>query len=160
MSNDKESGYNPIMSLNDADYKKDPNAKSCSDMLKDAGIPIVDLNAINCSGCAELQENKSLKEQLSEEGGVNNRLALALKKAQEALTKAETVGLTELQKARLNDRRRDFPCVARWNEEGGYWESSCGLEWQCANEKTPKENNMNYCPKCGRNFLQNIAKGE
>ena len=31
------------------------------------------------------------------------------------------------------------------------WHAVCGMDWQFANpEATPKENEMVYCPKCGR----------
>ena len=36
----------------------------------------------------------------------------------------------------------DFDCVI--------WSSDCGLDWQFSNPETPAENEMNYCPKCGK----------
>lgn len=30
------------------------------------------------------------------------------------------------------------------------WSSDCGLDWQFSNPETPIENEMNYCPKCGK----------
>ena len=38
----------------------------------------------------------------------------------------------------------DFDCVI--------WSSDCGLDWQFSNPETPAENEMNYCPKCGKNL--------
>mgnify|MGYP001281092574 CR=1 FL=1 len=36
----------------------------------------------------------------------------------------------------------DFDCVI--------WSSNCGLDWQFSNPETPAENEMHYCPKCGK----------
>lgn len=36
----------------------------------------------------------------------------------------------------------DFDCVL--------WSSECGLYWQFPNPETPAENEMSYCPKCGK----------
>ena len=30
------------------------------------------------------------------------------------------------------------------------WASDCGLLWEFNNDETPKANNMNYCPQCGK----------
>lgn len=30
------------------------------------------------------------------------------------------------------------------------WFSDCGLDWQFSNPETPIENEMHYCPKCGK----------
>ncbi|QEM41046.1 hypothetical protein [Pseudomonas phage vB_PaeM_RP7] len=40
----------------------------------------------------------------------------------------------------------------RWSQAGGLWFSDCGLEWTFI-EDGPKENGMNYCPKCGKVLL-------
>ena len=56
--------------------------------------------------------------------------------------------------AELKDQQRDFPRVCHWKEVDGYWVSSCGLEWQLPNDDTPKENGMNYCPKCGAVLIE------
>ena len=49
--------------------------------------------------------------------------------------------------------------ICEWHlddEEMNAWESACGLVW-CLNEGTPKENEMAYCPKCGRHLTQSAA---
>ena len=50
----------------------------------------------------------------------------------------------------LEDRER----VCDWNLstvlDCVIWHSDCGLDWQFSNPETPVENEMNYCPKCGR----------
>ena len=33
------------------------------------------------------------------------------------------------------------------------WESECGLTWELI-DGTPKENNMNYCPNCGKQLIE------
>jgi len=75
------------------------------------------------------------------------------------LLRQERADLTE-QLAEAKDQRRDFPRVCHWSQDDdcGYWETSCGLAWQCSNDETPKENGMNYCPKCGAVLLE--AEGE
>ena len=40
----------------------------------------------------------------------------------------------------------DFDCVI--------WSSDCGLDWQFSNPETPIENEMNYCPKCGKKLVE------
>lgn len=30
------------------------------------------------------------------------------------------------------------------------WHTDCGLDWQFSNPETPAENEMAYCPKCGK----------
>lgn len=40
----------------------------------------------------------------------------------------------------------DFDCVV--------WYSDCGLDWQFTNLSTPAENEMNYCPKCGKKLKE------
>ena len=38
-----------------------------------------------------------------------------------------------------------------WSRESDdVWGSDCGLYWEFDNEETPKANNMNYCPQCGK----------
>jgi len=39
------------------------------------------------------------------------------------------------------------------DEEANAWESECGLVWWFEVGE-PKENEMNYCPKCGRHLTQ------
>ena len=37
-----------------------------------------------------------------------------------------------------------------YNEIDDAWECGlCGLYWQLSNDHTPKENGINFCPKCG-----------
>lgn len=38
------------------------------------------------------------------------------------------------------------------------WESDCGLSWYMSNDETPKENEMNYCPKCGRKLIEELEE--
>lgn len=40
----------------------------------------------------------------------------------------------------------------------GQWESDCEYYWQVENGKTPKENGMNYCPKCGRELVEELEE--
>lgn len=38
----------------------------------------------------------------------------------------------------------------KWEDDGeGNWGGSCGVLWTLLNDG-PKENDMNYCPKCGK----------
>ena len=41
-----------------------------------------------------------------------------------------------------------------WSEDGdGGWESDCGLMWEFNNEGGPLDNDMRYCPKCGKPLM-------
>ena len=41
-----------------------------------------------------------------------------------------------------------------YDEEDCFWEcQKCGLAW-ILNDGTPKDNEMCYCPKCGRKILE------
>lgn len=40
-----------------------------------------------------------------------------------------------------------------WSDCGDY-SSDCGLEWNMSNDDSPLENNMNFCPKCGRKIVE------
>ncbi|WP_167957952.1 hypothetical protein [Anaerosporobacter faecicola] len=35
-----------------------------------------------------------------------------------------------------------------------YWESECGLVWCFNEDSTPSENEMVYCPKCGKKISE------
>jgi len=39
------------------------------------------------------------------------------------------------------------------------WESDCGLEWAIPNDSDPKENGMEFCPKCGKPLVVGEQKG-
>lgn len=43
-------------------------------------------------------------------------------------------------------------CYWQWDVDG-FWRGSCGIPWWMETG-TPKENGMNYCPKCGRCLKQ------
>lgn len=41
--------------------------------------------------------------------------------------------------------------ACEWSQDiDGVWHTSCGLDWQMSNDEPPPENEMAYCPKCGR----------
>lgn len=38
-----------------------------------------------------------------------------------------------------------------WQEdEDGIWTGACSITWQFLDEDTPAQNDMTYCPKCGK----------
>ena len=37
---------------------------------------------------------------------------------------------------------------------GGDYTSDCGLEWNTPNKLSPSENEMNFCPKCGKKLVE------
>jgi len=43
------------------------------------------------------------------------------------------------------------------NPDLGVWESGCGNTW-FLEEATPKENDMNFCPFCGKPLNQKLLK--
>lgn len=59
----------------------------------------------------------------------------------------------------MSDKRgamkRRRPCArCVWQEDvEGYWAGNCGIHW-CLEDGTPKENGMNFCPRCGKRLEQ------
>lgn len=49
---------------------------------------------------------------------------------------------------------------AWWPDHEGLntWQSQCGLLWGLANDASPKENQMNYCPKCGKELVEELEE--
>ena len=53
-------------------------------------------------------------------------------------------------------------CNWRNNKGTGLWEchyggdytSGCGLEWNMSNKDSPSENEMHFCPKCGKKLVE------
>ena len=53
-------------------------------------------------------------------------------------------------------------CNWRNNKGTGLWEchyggdytSYCGLEWNMSNDDSPSENEMHFCPKCGKKLVE------
>ena len=53
-------------------------------------------------------------------------------------------------------------CDWRNNKGTGLWEchycgdysSDCGLEWNMSNKDSPSENEMHFCPKCGKKLVE------
>ena len=40
----------------------------------------------------------------------------------------------------------------------GQWESDCGLVWYMSNDNMPRENQMNFCPKCGKALVEELEE--
>lgn len=49
------------------------------------------------------------------------------------------------------DKLSENTCL--WSLEDGVWRGVCGVQW-CLNEGTPKDNEMNYCPECGKKIIE------
>ena len=45
--------------------------------------------------------------------------------------------------------REPLTCEWTHNDDDGYWDTSCGEAWRF-DDGGPKENNMNFCPCCGK----------
>ena len=59
------------------------------------------------------------------------------------------IALEEASKDDFLNLKVDEKC--EWSRESDdVWRSDCGLLWEFDNEETPKANNMNYCPQCGK----------
>ena len=59
------------------------------------------------------------------------------------------IELEKLSKGDFMNLKVDDVC--EWSRESDdVWRSDCGLLWEFDNEETPKANNMNYCPQCGK----------
>lgn len=41
-------------------------------------------------------------------------------------------------------------CVWELDEDGEYYETSCGTAWSVPELGDLKSNHVNYCPKCGK----------
>lgn len=55
----------------------------------------------------------------------------------------------------------DLPAVCAWNEIDNLnlpdtWEAECGAVWTF-NEGGPKDNEVNFCPKCGKSVTETVA---
>jgi hypothetical protein len=50
-------------------------------------------------------------------------------------------------------------CVWTDNAPDGGWIGSCGVRWECDYE-TPKDNGMNFCPRCGKRLDQKGGENE
>ena len=66
-------------------------------------------------------------------------------------------GLKEAVLTRLREQVRELntpkvDCLWKEDEEGT-WTATCGLEWVMDCD-TPAENDMTYCPKCGRTICE------
>lgn len=63
---------------------------------------------------------------------------------------------------KLNIERDQETCNWRNNKGTGLWEchyggdytSDCGLEWNMSNKDSPSENEMHFCPKCGKKLVE------
>lgn len=42
--------------------------------------------------------------------------------------------------------------------ESNIWHSQCGLLWMLENDLSPTENQMNFCPKCGRELVEEVKE--
>lgn len=50
---------------------------------------------------------------------------------------------------------RDNRGTALWEcHYGGDYTSDCGLEWNMSNKDSPSENEMHFCPKCGKKLVE------
>ena len=50
---------------------------------------------------------------------------------------------------------RDNRGTALWEcHYGGDYTGECGFEWNTPNKLSPSENEMNFCPKCGRKLVE------
>lgn len=46
----------------------------------------------------------------------------------------------------------------KWDDDSNAWEcSECGEVWML-NADSPKENNMNYCPNCGKKIIEKAGE--
>lgn len=52
--------------------------------------------------------------------------------------------------------------TCQWQYDGcdDLWLADCGITWQISNYDSPSENNMNYCPGCGRSLAEVIGADE
>ena len=61
--------------------------------------------------------------------------------------------INDVAKKRLHkivDEIEDDKCI--WKEDSWYeyWETTCGITWTFPDSGVPCENDVNYCPNCGK----------
>ncbi len=56
--------------------------------------------------------------------------------------------------ARIAELESEKAATCEWTEDesDGSWDGACGEKW-CLEDGTPANNNMNYCPGCGRHLV-------
>lgn len=56
-----------------------------------------------------------------------------------------------------SDRVGKAKDVCKWAFEiEGFWRGDCGICWDLE-DGTPKENGMNFCPRCGKRLKQKVG---
>ena len=51
-------------------------------------------------------------------------------------------------------------CHWTFDADDDGWDGTCGIKWYIPHESTPEENDMNYCPKCGRKLVVEPTEDE
>lgn len=82
------------------------------------------------------------------------------RRAEEAVkVELEQSGIKDLldeRDAEVKALEKKLAAQCHWScpdrEDNTYWESDCGLTWQFEDDG-PKENDMQFCPKCGRHLV-------
>lgn len=71
-------------------------------------------------------------------------------------TKHELCCFVDMLLDQLDDYQQRETEVCVWSENENWddntWESSCAVCWEFI-EDGPKENDMNFCPKCGKRLV-------
>ena len=68
----------------------------------------------------------------------------------------DTVHDLEIKISNLEKEKKEEAC--NWHQEdyeSSYWSSDCGIQF-VLDDGTPKENNMNYCCKCGKKLVEQM----
>lgn len=61
-----------------------------------------------------------------------------------------TMAMNKIQRNFPSDRVGKAKEVCQWIfTEEAFWSGTCGLNWTF-DTGTPKQNGMNYCPRCGK----------
>lgn len=63
--------------------------------------------------------------------------------------------LSAIKVAKQHQSWRNNKGTGLWEcHYGGDYTSDCGLEWNMSNKDSPNENEMHFCPKCGKKLVE------
>lgn len=99
------------------------------------------------------QKIESLENSLKQSPTVNDEIATVHTSIVAGLKMAIAIVKQHSQETCNWRNNKDTDGWYEWSDCGDY-SSDCGLEWNMSNDDSPLENDMNFCPKCGRKIVE------
>lgn len=99
------------------------------------------------------QKIESLENSLKQSPTVNDEIATVHASIVAGLKMAIAIVKQHSQETCNWRNNKDTDGWYEWSDCGDY-SSDCGLEWNMSNDDSPLENDMNFCPKCGRKIVE------